>query len=356
MAKPRVAIIGAGAAGLSCAHELERLGCQPVIYEISRSVGHPFPHTGAILEILFRSITTQDLLAFARQTYDISLMPLNRVKKIIHISANSRSIVQGDLGYLVIRGQLENSIDNQISDSLKNTHILFDHAPDWQKLTKVYDYVVVATARKDIPASLGLWQDTVSTSIMGAIVLGSFDENTLSIWLNNDYTNKGYAYLAPYNSKRASLVLCVANIDTEQLPAYWKKFFTIEKFNFTVVEEFQTTLTAGLVYPHKVKNLYFAGVSGGFIDPLLGMGAFPSIASGVIAARSTIYHLDYEKEISFLINLIKKVNNIRNAFIKLNNTDINRLIAILGLPGVQQLIYRTKINVIDHIHSLINLW
>ncbi|HBV95865.1 MAG TPA: hypothetical protein DEF36_02280 [Desulfotomaculum sp.] len=37
MANPRVAIIGAGAAGLSCAHELERLGCQPVIYEISRS-------------------------------------------------------------------------------------------------------------------------------------------------------------------------------------------------------------------------------------------------------------------------------------------------------------------------------
>ena len=316
MAKPRVAIIGAGAAGLSCAHELERVGCQPVIYEISRSVGHPFPHTGAVLEILFRSITTKDLLSFARQTYGISLQPLNKVKKITHTSANSRTTVQGDLGYLVIRGQLENSIDKQISQSLKNTLILFDHAPDWQTLAKKYDYVVVATARKDIPASLGLWQDMVSVSIMGAIVLGRFDVNSLFIWLNSDYTNKGYAYLAPYNSRRASLVLGVADISTEQLPICWKKFFAKEKFNFTVVEEFQTTLTAGLVHPHRVENMLFAGVSGGFLDPLLGMGALPAIASGVIAARSIIYNLDYEKEVSFLADLIKKVNDLRNAFNK----------------------------------------
>lgn len=353
MAKPRVAIIGAGAAGLSCAHELERLGCQPVIYELSRSVGHPFPHAGAVLEILFRSVSTRDLLSFTRQTYGISLKPLNKVKRITHISANNRTTVQGDLGYLVIRGQLENSVDNQISHLLKNTRILFDHAGDWQTLVQKYDYVVVATARKDIPASLGLWQDMVSISIMGAIVLGHFDVNSLSIWLNNDYTNKGYAYLAPYNSRRASLVLAAADISTEQLPTLWKKFFTTEKFNFIVAEEFQTTLTAGLVYPHRVENMLFAGVSGGFLDPLLGMGALPAIASGVIAARSIFYGLDYEKEVFFLTDLIKKVKDLRNAFIKLDNKDIDRLIGILGLPGVQHLIYRTKIDVVNYIHSLL---
>jgi len=353
LSNPRVAIIGAGVAGLSCAHELEMLGCRPVIYEISRSVGHAFPHVGAVLEILFRSITTQDIFEFARLSYGIALKPLNKIKKITHISANNRSTVQGDLGYFVIRGKLENSFNNQISHLLKNTTILFDHSSDWQGLRREYDYIVVATARKDIPTALGLWQDLVQFSIMGATVLGGFDENSLFMWLNSDYTNKGYGYLAPYNSRRAVLVLAVPNIKTEQLPRYWNKFLTIEKFDFTVVEEFQTTLTPGLVYPHRVENVFFAGVSGGFLDPLLGMGAIPAIASGVIAARSIVYGLDYEREVSFLVSLIKKVAKLRSAFVKLSDADIDRLIGVLGLPGVQHLAYRTKIDVISNIYSLV---
>jgi len=35
----RVAIIGAGLAGLSCAHELERYGVSPVIFEKNSYIG-----------------------------------------------------------------------------------------------------------------------------------------------------------------------------------------------------------------------------------------------------------------------------------------------------------------------------
>lgn len=353
---PRVAIIGAGVAGLSCAHELEMLGCQPVIYEISRSVGHPFPHVGAVLEILFRSITKQDILRFSMHSYGIALKPLNRVKRITHISANNRSTVQGDLGYFVVRGKAEISLNNQISHLLKTTTILFDHAPDWQGLTREFDYVVVATACKDIPFSLGVWQDLVSFSIIGATVLGEFDENTLFMWLNTDYTNKGYGYLAPYNSRRAALVLAVPDINTEEITGYWNKFLINENLDFTFVERFQTTLSPGQVYPHRVKNVLFAGVSGGFLDPLLGMGAIPSMASGVIAARSIVYGLNYEQEVSIFAQLIEKVAKLRTAFIKLGDTDIDRLIGILGLPGVQQMVYRTKMDVISYICSLITLF
>ncbi len=52
----KVAIIGAGLAGLSCAHELEKYGVRPVIYEKNSYIGEQISHVSAILEIINRPI------------------------------------------------------------------------------------------------------------------------------------------------------------------------------------------------------------------------------------------------------------------------------------------------------------
>jgi len=72
----KVAIIGAGIAGLSCAHELERHGIEPVIFEKNDVVGEIFPHVSVIMQIFNRPV--RDPLKHLAEKYNIELQPINR--------------------------------------------------------------------------------------------------------------------------------------------------------------------------------------------------------------------------------------------------------------------------------------
>jgi digeranylgeranylglycerophospholipid reductase len=47
----KVAIVGEGSAGLACAHELEKYGVRPVIYEKNSFIGEPYPHVTGLLNV-----------------------------------------------------------------------------------------------------------------------------------------------------------------------------------------------------------------------------------------------------------------------------------------------------------------
>jgi digeranylgeranylglycerophospholipid reductase len=341
----RVAIIGAGIAGLSCAHELERYGISPAIYEDLDFIGDREPHITVILEVTDRPVT--DIVKYFSEEFDINLEKLNVIKKLTHYTPNKKVIVKKKyLGYFFKRGKDEDSVKRQLHSQLKNTEIIFSSKPDCKVLSKEYDYVVVATGRPEIPIEFGIWTSLIDGWIKGAIVEGEFDPNELIMWLNRKYCKNGYAYLAPCNEQKAALLLFVPFTTPEQIDYYWRRFLETEKIKFPIIEEFKIQHFCGSINPHKVNNIYFAGASAGGLDPFLGFGQLSCFSMGVFAARSIVEGLDYEVLIKDIVKKEKNLLEIRKSFDKLTNKGYDKLFGIIDNPIIKFLAYKTKINIV----------
>jgi len=66
------------------------------------------------------------------------------------------------------------------------------------------------------------------------------------MWINKDYCKNGYAYLSPFNSKKASVILVVTDVNEKEIDHYWKAFLDYENINYTIVEEFKQAHDTGL--------------------------------------------------------------------------------------------------------------
>lgn len=340
----KVAIIGAGPSGLACAIQLERAGITPDIFEINNRIGEKHSHIATILQIINRPI--KEPLKYMNDIYDLNLRPYAINRKIAHNGPNSSSVITGNLGYFIYRGQENYSLENQLASMVK-TKINFNTYIDYKKIKSQYDYVIIATGKKDEAKELGIWQDIISTYVKGAIVLGEFETDTLMVWLNKYYCNRGYAYLTPFNEKRASLILITTEAEESEIDKYWDLFISTANIKYEAVEYFTRAHYGGYVYPHKVDNIYFVGNAAGAIDPFLGFGQISSIITGSEAGKSIVQGLDYEKQIKTVIDTNLKLGEFRKSFNSLNNDGLDMLIKSIGLPGVNTLVYDTNINVLS---------
>lgn len=343
----KVAIIGAGLAGLTCALELEKYGIKPVIYEKNNYIGEMHPHTTAILDIIARKIINpeKDVIKFFENKLDKYITPLNPIYTITHYSPNGESTINGHFGYFIKRGREKDSIKNQLYSQLKKTKVIFNNFGDYKKLSKEYDYVVIATGNLNFTKELGCTYSTLNAQVRGAIVLGNFDPNRLAMWINRDYCKNGYGYFTPFNNKRASLLLVVNDVNEKQIDYYWEKFLFNEGINFTIVEEFKLKHQAGYVYPSRVGNVYMVGNSRGGIEPFLGFGQMNSITAGTLVARAIVEGKDYDKLLKNIDTLIRDMVEFRKAFNKVGNTTYDFLVSATGLPIIKQLVYDTSLNV-----------
>lgn len=341
----KVAIIGAGLAGLSCAYELERLGVNPVIYERNSFIGEQHPHVAAVLEIIHRPV--KDVIQYFAK-FGIAVEPLNTVNTVLHYSPNKMTEIKGNFGYFFERSQGPKDLKKQLFSGLKNSTVLFNEFGDYDVLLKKYDYVVVANGTTNFTKELGCWKGWVNTYVRGAIVLGEFDPNTLIVWVNRNYCKNGYAYLTPFDSKRASIVLVVTEVSDKEVDNFWELFLYTENIKYAIQEEFKLNHRAGHVYPHKVGNIYFAGDAAGIIDPFLGFGAMSSVTTGIMAARSIVQGKDYEKLIGSIVKQNLRLHEFRKAFDLMTNTGYDVLMSSLGIPGIKHLLYYTPFNVVKY--------
>lgn len=349
----RVAIIGGGLAGLSCAHEFEALGITPEVFERNGFIGDQINHIGVLLEVHQRPI--KNAVEYIHKNFGIKIRPVNTINNLTHFSPNKTTVLKGNFGHFTKRGSEKDAIYLQIASQLKNTKINLNTFGDYDILSKEYDYVVIANGMSNFTKELGCWNNWISTYVKGAVVLGNFDPNTILMWINKEYCKNGYAYLTPFNNKKASLVLVVTDVDHNEIDHYWDLFKSYENINYTVVEEFKLLHNTGFVYPLNVGNIYFAGNAGGSIDPFLGFGQLNSITMGVMAARSIVKGYNYEKLVKNVLLSNKNLYLLRKQFNGLNNNLYDLIISSIGLPGLKHVIYNTKFNVIKNGSALIKL-
>lgn len=332
----KVAIVGAGLSGLSCAFELKKHGITPTIFERNSILGDSLDYAISNLRIMTKFYGSPR--RYFKKNYGLDIVPLTALKKIIMISPSNETLVRGQLGYIFKKGIEPYSMENQISRQV-NLPIVFNTFVNIDDITNDFDYIVCSTGKNTLPKKLNLWTSTLNTNIRIATLLGDFKRITATMWLNTEYARNGYAYLLPYSKKNATLTLIVNNITPNELDYYWKNFLSKENIQYKVLETRDTEYTTGLVSPLKLNNIYFTGNAGGLTESCIGCGTINAIESGIIAAKCIAKKLDYNELMKDTISLIKTNHELRKLLNTFDNSSFDKFVAFLGLPAIKQFIY-----------------
>ncbi|MEA4849506.1 MAG: FAD-dependent oxidoreductase [Clostridiaceae bacterium] len=339
----KVAIIGAGLAGLYCAHELERLGVKPVIFEKNSFIGEAMNHATAVLNITHRPIP--NVLEYIKKNHHLEIKPIATVNMLEHHAPNATTTLKGFYGYFFKYSKDDDSLKNQIYSKLKHTKFYFNEVGDYEKLSKKYDFVVVANGNSKSAEEMGIWQDWIRTYVRGAIILGDFDPNKLVMWINKEYFKSGYAYLCPLERQRATISVIASDVDEREIDRYWELFIYGESIKNPIVEEFTLMHNSGWVYPHQLGNIIFAGNAGGGIEPFLGFGHLNAAIMGAAAARTIALGWNYEEQIRRTMERNDEMRMLRKIFNKMTNKEYDLFVASLKIPGVNKLVYSSNVNV-----------
>lgn len=339
----KVAIIGAGLAGLICAHELERLGMKPVIYEKNGYIGESINHVGGVLNISHRPIP--DIIKYLKKDLHIDIQPSGIINVLEHIAPKKTTTIRGFYGYFFKHSKDADSLKCQIFDKLKHTKVYLSTVGDYEALSREFDYVVVANGNSSFAEELGIWMTWLKTYVRGAVVLGDFDPGRLVMWVNKEYCKNGYIYMTPFDRERAAIVLVTTEVNEKEIDRYWELFVYGENIKYPIVEEFALQHKSGFVYPHMLGNLIFIGNAGGSIEPFLGFGIMNSSVMGAAAARTIALGWNYEKQIEKIMQRNDEFRKFRKMFNQMTNSRYDLLVAGLGIPGVNRFIYSTNFNV-----------
>ncbi|OGO86364.1 MAG: hypothetical protein A2Y22_02125 [Clostridiales bacterium GWD2_32_59] len=341
----KVAIIGAGVSGLSCAFELRKHGCTPVVFEKQSQVGEPMNYTGMWASNFIRHFG--DPIYYIKKKYNLDIKPLCRYKEIIMKFPNGQVNVKGNLGYIMERSSDIFSLENQIARQA-DVNIIFNSAVKVEDIKNDFDYVVVAGGYHNPADKLGIWSTTTISHSRVTRVRGDFIPGVCKTWFNTEYANHSFCYLVPKSSKVATLAQILDSVQQNQYDSYWDRFITMEKLNYEVIEKKDTNHYSGIVSPMQKENIFFIGNAAGLTDNFMGVGAYNAIISGICAARSIINNLNYDKIMSPYRKDIIKLHELRKAVNTFKNENFDMIGSVIGNSFVKQLIYLNPLFKMKH--------
>jgi len=341
----RVAIVGAGIAGLSCAYELKKQGITTDIFDRKDYLEQSVDFNTCTLKLFDRSHL--DPIKYLRKKYGLKLDPAYPLTEIIMNAPSKRTVVRGKLGYIFVRGDFDKSLENQVYTNSK-VSITFQKHIEVEKIKKDYEYVVDASGNIKLARKLNVWTPTLNAFTRIAVVSGKFKTGSLTMWVNTEYCRNAFAFQIAHSSEKACLVLTVNDITHSELDYYWEKFLIDENIRYTIIKTSDVENNLGFAQPARVDNVFIIGRAGGFIDSVLGFGMINCIESGIYAARAIAKGFDYNKLIIPIMNNLKNKHEFRKILNTFGNQDYDKLVTLLGLPGVKHAIYNNPLAKITH--------
>ena len=133
----KVAIIGAGLSGLSCAFELQKKGIIPEIYEKTTLVGENLELPVILLKMFNSPIN--DPIKYLKDNYDISLTPHYDIKEFRIVTPNKTTTITNHIGWIFRRGSFEGSMNDQIR-RLVSAPITMDAPKNYKDIKNKYDH------------------------------------------------------------------------------------------------------------------------------------------------------------------------------------------------------------------------
>jgi flavin-dependent dehydrogenase len=349
----KVAILGAGLSGLSCAKYLEDNNIEPVIFEKRERVGERFPNMEAIIQLVHRPL--KDPVIYINKKYNINLMPSGIVHTIEIHSPNHKATFTGyNMGYTSIRGHDDRSWERQLARQVK-AKIHFNSTVTWQELEKDFDWIVIATGDPTISRELKVWKTDVEAFLKGCIVKGKFDLGVSKIWLNTKLSKKCMVYFAPFDENEASYCTVAIPSSPEELDTLWSR--TIEELKFEPIPntEFKyEEYKMGRVSTRQIGKKLLVGAAGGYVLPFMGFGQIPSVLSGVYAAESIITGKDYNKLASWFDKQYTDSLIIRKYVNNIDNEGLDKLVSFFSLPMVSNLASNTNLPVLGLVAKAIS--
>lgn len=341
-----VAIIGAGAAGLACAFNLEKFGIYPDVYEIQERIGgRGFDHTLGWMNIMYRPM--KDPLVYLNKKYGYNIKPMAEIKRLVINSPNNSVSIDGKLGYIHLSGPDRRSIYHQIYPYIKNSNFKFAQDINFRQLSEDYDHVVMANGYTDMAELCGLFNTDVAGYVRGATVYGHFDPETIYMWFNTEFAQHAYAYFVPWSDRKGSLTLNMLETTVHGAAVCWKRFIDHINWDIEIGDIWETPHALGHLDKLIYDNIIFTGAAGGFLDPLFAFGNVGSLVSGGAAALHIAGAGDYYEETKFFIERNKKARTLRRYVDKFTNDDFDKMVGFLKTPMFRTLAASSNLNMVS---------
>jgi flavin-dependent dehydrogenase len=295
----KVAIMGSGMSGLSCAITLEQNGIPATIFEKRRMPGDRFVNGEALFHILSRPINK--CLDYLVEKYNIRLEPISVINQLTIHSENRKAVINGDIGYINIRGRHKDSFENQLASQFKS-QIIYNSQYTLEQLKKEFTHIVLATGDAAYAEKLGNFRKDLTVTLKGATVEGNFKIDNPHAWFNYKLAPQGYAYLIPFSDREANIVIGYPDYpeNKQKNPQeLWEKFYeqVCEDIsqNVKITDNFEVSdYIIGMCNKAKINNIYYVGNNFGCNMPALGFGQFESVLTGVYAAYDILGKGEYE--------------------------------------------------------------